>query len=1075
MSSGTLALRLVDVCRAKDKPGLLCLAAELGFVEAGKTAANLLLIAERPALTALLPDIADDALCSADPDQALNGLERLLATVSENELSAVLRTPEERRRLLTVLGASLFLTGILCRRSAFFHDLFAAGEFGRSKPEGVMLDELRLRIPDGATFAELQKGVRLYKSREILRIGSRDLCRLADLVEVTAELSALAAATLQRAFEISETLLRAEYGTPRLHTADGALGAEPEFTILGMGKFGGRELNFSSDIDLIYFYSSEKGETEGLADPVRGRKNAIHLHQYFCKLGELITKALGQVTEDGFVFRVDLRLRPEGNSGDMANSLRSGEVYYESWGQSWERAAMIKARPVAGSIPLGERLLKNLEPFVYRKFLDYAMVEDIKVMKQKIDRSLTRDREGELNLKLGRGGIREIEFFIQALQLIYAGKNPRLRVKNSLKALDALLSEGHIKTEDHRTLRDAYIFLRTVEHRIQVVQERQTHNLPTHPGELRALARRSGFAEAPLFHKALQDHRDRVEAIYRDLFYTAEEEIREEVRPEISFLFDPAANSDLVKDILEEKGFKDPDGAFESLLVLRDGPPHSRLTERARRHLERIAPLLLQEVVDSPEPDMALRNLERFLGVLRARATFYALLAENREIIKLLITLFGTSQFLSRIFIQHPEILDALVSRSYAVAYKEKETLERELRAFLGEAADYEEKLDVLRRFRNEEFLRIALNDIHGHTPQGAGTAQLSCLADVCLQSAVEIARDELLPRFGFPCCRDDAGGEHEAAFAIVGMGKLGGMELNYHSDLDIIFIYEGDGETRQAAGTDSGRFRGQSNQEYFSRLAQRIISVLTLVTREGTVYQIDTRLRPSGNQGPLVTTLSAYERYHESSAQAWERQALTKARVVTGPEPLGRRIETLTQKIVYERPVPDNLREEIFRLRSRMETEIAREGGDHFNIKTGRGGMVDVEFLAQFLQLKYGGDRPALHQTNTLHTLQALEEEGLLSPADHTALVVGYKFLRRLENRLRLVHDQSINDLSGERGYLVKLAKRLGYPDRPRRPDEVLMEDYRRVTEKIRAVFDLFLGPQGVKIPHSEKKRTDP
>ncbi len=726
-----------------------------------------------------------------------------------------------------------------------------------------------------------------------------------------------------------------------------------------MGKLGGRELNFSSDIDLIYFYSSEKGETAGVPDPLGERRNRLHLHQYFCKLGEMITRAISQATEDGFVFRVDLRLRPEGNSGDLATSLRSAEVYYESWGQSWERAAMLKARPVAGSLALGERLLKDLEPFIYRRYLDYAMIEDIKQMKQKIDRSLSREREGELNLKLGRGGIREIEFFIQALQLIYAGKNPVLRERNSLCALEILQEQGLIKADDYVIMREAYTFLRTVEHRIQVVQERQTHNLPVRAEETAALARRCGYAGESAFSKVLEDYRRAVEGIYRELFHTSEEEIRQEVRPEVAFLFDPAADPDLVKDILEEKGFKNLDAACEILTTLRDGPPRAHLSQQARRHLERIAPLLLQEVIDSPEPDMALINLDRFLTMLRARATFFALLAENREIIRLLVTLFGTSQFLSRIFIQHPEILDSLVSRTYAVTIKEQASMEKELAELLDQAADYEEKLDVLRRYRNEEFLRIALNDLHGHTAQAEGTAQLSCLARTCLKMALEIAREELVPRFGLPFCRDAEGVEHEAGFAILGMGKLGGMEINYHSDLDIIFIYQGEGETRPVAGSEAERFRPLSNPEYFARLAQRVISVLTLVTREGYVYQIDTRLRPSGNQGPLVTSLDAFERYHRQSAQLWERQALTKARVVAGPQALARQITELIRQIVYESPLPPGLREEIHRLRARMETEIARESAEHFNIKTGRGGMVDVEFLVQYLQLRHGAEYP--------------------------------------------------------------------------------------------------------------------
>ena len=1058
MDAALLQRRLQSACQSQDEAALAELAAELGFHQAKKTATNLLLLLQWLGSCELLPAVLQAAGAAADPDLALNNLERLTSTVPREELAPLLATAAADQ-LLTILGASPFLTNILCRRSGYFHDLFAAGELQRQKDEAAMLAELRERIPTEAGFAELQKGLRQYKAREILRIGGRDLCGLADLAEVTGELAALAASTLHRAYEVCDRLLRTEHGAPLLDAVEGQPGCEAEFAIFGMGKFGGRELNFSSDIDLIYFYSSEKGMTAGIPSPLGERKNRLHLHRYFCKLGEMVTKAIGQATEDGFVFRVDLNLRPEGSRGEMAISLRGAETYYEAWGQSWERAAMLKGRPVAGSLALGQKLLKSLEPFVYRKHLDYGMLEDIKTMKQKIDHNLAREREGALNLKLGRGGIREIEFFIQALQLIYAGKNPDLREKNSLKALVLLRQAGLLREEDERTLREAYIFLRRAEHRIQVVQERQTHNLPTSEEELRALGRRCGFQDAAGFQAALERHRAGVSAIYHDLFFTEEAESREQVRPEVAMLLDRGADADLLKDLLESKGFKNPDAAYDTVLALRDGPPHSHLTERSRRRLERIAPLLLQEVLDSPEPDMALRNLERFLLAVRARATFYALLAENPAIVKMLVGLFGTSQFLSRIFIQHPEILDSLVSRSYAVAFKEPQVMAQELGGLLAGCDNYEDKLDLLRRYRNEEFLRIALNDIHGHTPQGEGTYQLSALADICLNQAMIIAREELLPRFGLPFCKDGAGVEHEAEFAILGMGKLGGMELNYHSDLDIIFIYEGEGETRPAPGTDPARFRPQTNQEYFSRLAQRIISVLTLMTREGYVYQIDTRLRPSGNQGPLVTSLPAYERYHQSSAQAWERQALTKARVVAGPAKLAARISAATARIVYERPLPADLKREIYRLRGRMEAEIAKEGEELLNIKTGRGGMVDVEFLVQYMQLIHGPDHPSLRLPNTLKTLEALQAAGLLSSAESETLSSGYKFLRRLENKLRLVHDQSINEISTDRASLLKLARRLGYPERPRRPDEVLREDYSKVTEKVRAIFQRYLG----------------
>ncbi|ABA89410.1 glutamate--ammonia ligase adenylyltransferase [Syntrophotalea carbinolica DSM 2380] len=1059
MSPESLSAQLESFCKQGDEKALAHLAAELGFVQSSRSAANLLLLYPWAGSGANLAQLAQQALAAADPDQALNGLERLAGMLQPEDRQALFSSTQACWHVLIVLGASTFLTNILCRRPTLCRPLFVDGGLLKNKNTADMLDDLCRQSDRPRNFPALQKELRLYKQQEILRIAGRDLGGLAPLEEVTAELSDLAAACLQRAVDICGELLQTEHGAPLIDTPDGNPGIEAEFVVLAMGKFGGRELNFSSDIDLIYCYSSDQGQTTGTPDGKGGMKNRLRLHQYFVKLAELVTRAIGQRTEEGLVFRVDLDLRPEGKSGEVVNSLSNTEAYYEHWGQSWERCAMLKAKPIAGSLALGEQLLDYLEPFIYRRFLDYTMIEDLKLMKQKINRNLTREREGELNLKLGRGGIREIEFFIQAIQLVHSGKKPELRERNSLKALALLRREGLADEETYNTLSEAYIFLRTTEHRIQVEQERQTHNLPLNSHELSLLGRRCGFAEQGAFMAELERHRQGVEAIYHDLFYTGEEEAAIEVSREVRMLLDPALDEDLAKDLLEEKGFSLPDAAYTNLLTLRDGPPHVRLSPMGRRHLERIAPLLLQEVLDFPEPDMALRNLEHFLSGLHARATFYALLAENLQIPKLLISLFGTSQFLSRNLIQHPEILDMLVARAHAVERKDRDTMKQDLERLLQLAPDYEGQLNALRRFRNEEFLRIALNDLYGKMAPQEGPRQLTQVAEICLEKAVFIARRELLPRFGIPTCQNPDGSIGEAAFAVVGMGKLGGCELTYHSDLDIIFIFEGEGNTAAAPESDPERFRPRSNQEYFARLAQRIISILGLITGEGYVYQLDTRLRPSGHQGPLVTSLSAYRAYHATSSQLWERQALIKARVVVGPAPLAERIAACNHAIVYQSPLPADHKQEIYRLRQRMEQEIAREDGGRLNIKTGRGGLVDVEFLVQYLQLLHGDSCPALQTQNTLTALKVLHRQDLLNKTDYRLLASGYQFLRRLENRLRLVHDQSINAFTDDPAGLAKMARRLGYQQD--RADRQLLTDYHNATENIRAIFDRYLAPE--------------
>ena len=1025
------------------------------LLDGERSRTNLSLLDERLNDRNLLAQIFELALTSADPDNALNILERLFDVIEIETLREILVEPLRRQQLLTVLGGSPFLATILYRNKKYFAQLFVSVDIDLSRSEIQMLDDLVTAIPDTADFATLQAGLRNYKAAQILRIGSRDLCGMSTLVEVMAELSGLAAACLQRAYDVCQQLLQREYGQPLQN--NGTEQSVATMTILGMGKFGGHELNFSSDIDLIYCYSSMSGETTG---GIRNEK--ISLHRYFVKLAEMVTKALHQVTEDGFVFRVDTGLRPDGNNGDLAISIDGAEVYYQSWGQSWERAALIKARPVAGDLELGEELLRRLKPFIYRRYLDFGMIEDIKLMKQKINSNLARKQEGERNLKLGRGGIREIEFFIQTQQLVNAGTRPRLQRRNSLLMLELLREEGLLTADDQQALSSAYQFLRMVEHRIQVVQEQQTHALPQKQRDLETLSRRSGFLCYADFSAALERHRQAVSLIFADLFHSSGED-DEAVRPEVTFIFDPESDPDLVKDLLEEKGFTNPDAAYDSLLLLRGGEPTKRLTRRGRRHLEKLAPLLLGELLDSPNPDQALNNLEAFIRSIRARNSFFSLLVENPAIVKLLVTLFGSSQLLSRIFIQRPELLDTMVSRSYAVAIKERQQLENDLAEQMLLAGDYELQLDSLRRFRNEEFLRIALNDLHGQVKQGEGAKQLSLLAEVCLEQACRMAKQELAPRFGAPFA--DAIGAHPetTAFAVVGMGKLGGLELNYHSDLDIIFVYEHEGKTQPTAETDPERFKQISNHEYFAKLAQRIITVLTLVTREGFVYKIDTRLRPSGNQGPLVTSLAAFERYHYESAQPWERQAMTKARVVCAPERFRETLQQLISQLTFERPLPPDLQAEIYRLRARMEYENARESDDSYNIKTGRGGMVDVEFITQYLQLMHAGRIAALRQQNTIYLLETMVKCTILAEKDGTVLIEGYKFLRRLENKLRLLYDQSVNELSAHNKGFEKAARSLGYAGHTGSPEREFLAEYRRVTENIRELLEKYLNPRSL------------
>jgi glutamate-ammonia-ligase adenylyltransferase len=1018
-----------------------------GFKYGDRTAKNILLL--RNVFTVeTLHRIVINALLTPSPDQALNSFERLIGVISPENLSALAERKKRLAQCILLCGSSPFLVNLMYKSPETVHWLFLENGIDLSRSADEMHAAVQTTVDDTTDFTALQKALRCFKRSEILRIAARDLNGLAPLEEVMRELADLASSALQVAYQVCRRCLIRDHGAPLLVGGDALVTREAEMTVIGMGKLGGRELNFSSDVDIIFFYESDKGESSGVEGNSGTKRGVISLHAFFNKLGEMISKALSQVTEDGFVFRVDVGLRPEGKSGDMAISIRSAEIYYESWGQSWERTAMLKARPVAGSLALGEQLLKTLQPFIYRKYLDYNLIEDMKQMKQKIDASLVRSREGEINLKLGRGGIREIEFFIQALQLVYAGKNPKLRERNSLHALDTLMAANLLGVDDHRKLLEAYRFLRSVEHRIQVVQERQTHNLPAKDEEMRALARRSGYLRdngLERFREVLEEHRGNVSFIYGTLFHSRDEKLEQEVHPQVLFLLDPKADTDLVKDMLAERHFEDVDRAYDNLLSIRRGPVKANLTERSRRILEKISPLLIQELFESYDPDLALINLERFMTVIATRSSYYALLAENRQTIKVLVSLFGMSEFLSKILISHPELLDSLVARSGSSVVKTKKSMTEELDALLEQSEYFEDHLNILRRYRNEEFLRIGLNDIHSRLLQGEVTSQLSLLGEVCLATAFRLAVTEL-KRFGRPVWQRQ-GNSAESNMAIVALGKLGGGELNYHSDLDIIFVYDHQGYT-------DGE-KQITNHEYFAKLAQKIISILTMQTREGYVYKIDTRLRPSGNAGPLVTSLESFLEYHRKESQIWERQALTKARVVLGDEKLAGQLHDIIRHTVYGASIDDEGKQEIRRLRMRMENELAREKEGSYNIKTGRGGMVDVEFAVQYLQLREGYRSSELRTPSTVVALKEISTLGLLPEGSAQTLLAGYKFLRKLENRLRIIHDYSANDLTGSIVYLNKLARRLGYDQKLKNPGAALISDYEEMTGKIRDVFD--------------------
>jgi glutamate-ammonia-ligase adenylyltransferase len=954
-----------------------------------------------------------------DPDLAVAGVERFA------DAAGALPADEELLRGLVLLaGASRLAISLIVADTRLLRRAAAGRDLHRPRTE----EELRRLLSragrglDQDDVAGFHRLLRRVRAREVVRIVLRDL-RRARLAEITSELSALASACLDAAIRFHDRRLRARHGAPH-GLADREPGAG--FCALAMGKLGARELNFSSDIDLLYVYGSD-GTTEG--------PSPVTHFAYYAKLAEHVTEAISRPTEDGFVFRVDLNLRPDGHSGPIVNSVRAAELYYQSFGRGWERSALVRARPAAGDLEIGEELLRLLEPFIWRRSLDLGVITEMQSMKARID--ARAGAEGREDLKLGRGGIREAEFFVNALQLLHGGKQTELRERGFLPALDRLLFAGVVPARDRDALLDAWLFLRRAEHRVQMVDGRQTHRMPP-LGERRLLARGMGLASEQAFEDALARHRAVVNGLFSNLLGASTGELA--LDPELSLLAESQVETARRTELARSRGFADPERAVAALDALaRRRTPFNPSGDPAA------AVTLLAEVLATPDPDQALTHLADFAMALHTPESYFRLLGDHRRAARLLLSLFGTSDFLSKRFIRHPELLDTLLREDTVVRLKTADTFRRELDERLAaiDASDVDEvlerRLGELRRYKNEEVLRIAIHDIAGGLPLASVADQLSSLAEASLERALALAEEEARARGRMP----------KTPLCVIALGKLGGRELGYHSDLDLVFLYRGAGE-------------GSAAHPEFARLAQRLMSFLQMPLREGVLYKIDTRLRPSGNQGALVTSAEGFARYHVGgedsphvTSQLWERQALLRARHVAGDRGLFEEIqERVLSPVVYARPPdPEALAAEIRRMRERIELEVGKEASRGKNPKTGRGGLVDVEFAAQFLQLSQGWAHPTIRTPSTPAALERLREAGILREAQHAALARGYEFLRRLELRLRIVHDYTIDHLPQAPRALAQLARRLGYGGD--HPAARLIAEYERVTEDVRAAFD--------------------
>lgn len=903
----------------------------------------------------------------------------------------------------------------------------------------------------------VRRGLRLFAQRERLRVAARELFsnETGELETTAREVSDIAQVCLEIATDEALRWAEARFGMPVT-----AAGERCAFTVLGMGKLGGRELNVGSDVDLIPFYETDEGDVRP-GGPT-GTPGEQTLHEHFMRVTRRLTETLEEVTNEGVCWRVDLRLRPEGSRGPLVNALAAAERYYETWGRTWERAALLRARPVAGDLAFGGRVLEALAPFVWRKVVDPRIAREMTemVVRGRVELS----KEPERDLKLGTGGIREAEFFVQALQLIWGGKEPSLRLSNTHEALRRLRSRGLVTDRESRELEAGYLTLRRLEHRVQNATGIQTHVLPR--GELlEIIARGAGFATGKELEKDLDRTRRRVATRFASLTKKLDgAAVTDSHLAPLFAALDAGDEAAVVAALTEGSAGDTPRVDFTQglassadfarhLLTLARRPDFPLGAVTRDRHPD-LAPTVLEALADAADPEQASRLLAAFFGRLSTPSVYARAMADDRQLIRKLVGLFGASAFLGEALVYHPELVESIL---FAKGMPSPERARRELDAEIetatmaealsgGEDSDPEDVfVGALRRAKSRIMMEVGLAELSGELLTREAGLVLSAAADATLDHATRWALEEK---------------KLEGGLVVVAMGKLGGREIGYGSDLDIFFLY------------DAGDDEDGSRSERYIRAAQRVLRLVSAPHGTGPGYELDTRLRPSGSQGLLVVSLEAFARYHglkadgtpiESDAESgaavaqdWERQALVKARVCAGDDALGKRFTALAKTVAYERGAPD--RERVHHLRMRMEKELAREGPHRFDVKLGKGGIVDVEFAAQWLQMKYGGD-PRVRTTDTETALGALEACGYLDAGAASVLREGYAMLRRLEQALRVVHGTSASLIEEGAPGLAALARRMGLRDGQITASQALFERYRAVTTDVRAAYLSVLG----------------
>jgi glutamate-ammonia-ligase adenylyltransferase len=880
--------------------------------------------------------------------------------------------------LKRVFTFSDFVFKSCTRYPEFLKELHDSGDLQRTFKTDEFLEKLISNLTDVKDDAQLSARLRRFRRYHMVRIAWRDLAGWASLSETMESLSALADACIDQAMSFLYQWQCLKYGIPTAHD-----GSQQQLVIFGMGKLGGQELNFSSDVDLIFAYP-ETGITQGGLE-------TINNEEFFVRLCRQLIKIIGATTTDGVVFRVDMDLRPYGESGPMVMSFDAIEEYYQKQGREWERYAWIKARVVAGDKDAGETLLKNLKPFVFRRYLDFGVFESLRKMKEKI--SLEVKRKGMTNnIKIGYGGIREVEFFGQIFQLIRGGITPLLQERRIQNTLKVLADENYISKKVSDELTMAYIFLRNTEHRLQEFSDQQTHVIPSDSIAKTRLAASMGFDTPEAFDVQLEKHRGIVHSHFDKLLEIKDSEsINErtkEIKTGLEAIWENLLEDKKRQKILLAAGYKNFHEVEGLLDHLRNHPATRSLSSDGRQRLDRLMPLMLKEIGRSEHPIVVLNRIVDLIKTIEQRTNYLALLLENPTAIVHMVKLVSASPWIVSFLSRHPVLLDELLDPRTLYRPPEKPELQIEIRKRLDLASnqDFEHQIQELCIFKQVNTLRVAAADVTGALTLMRTSDHLTEIAETVLNEVVELSWNHLIEKHGAPTCQMD-GMEIGRGFSVIAYGKLGGIELGYGSDLDMVFLH---------SGTEGRTYGGKhtiDNQQFFARLGQRVIHILTTHTAVGKLYEPDMRLRPSGSSGILVSHIEGFRDYQTNKAWTWEHQALIKARPISGDINMAKRFEQIRNEVIARPRIKAKLTKDIIDMRERMRKELSNPDPKLFDLKQDTGGIVDIEFLVQYLVLLRSCEyKELLKWTDIVRLLETLKETGIIS--DQIAHILKFAYL---------------------------------------------------------------------------------